>query len=373
MGSYRTFETSADISLALKDMHISGNVIPSKWYRTIVNDKGKPNITAITVLSEIVFLYRPYPCKDESGQIVGYKNKVRTEFLRVTYRQFEDKFGFSKDVTRASLDFLKNLGVIDKIVRTEEIEGVRVSNVLNIVLYPKRLSVLTFGDESDKGEGVTDESKSSDVVNAYDVCFDEVILDEVADDAQTADGIDSISCLEKSDELVAFLPPAHGKNTIGIDIYNNIHTSIENDRNIIDNQSSSDKNLESIKERICYSLLLDEVDEDKRFLDLVVRVLFYAQNLPDKGLCTYLGKGVSNLGVKDRLKLVGMDEVIGVYKGICSANVRITDEFKYYLRCLYNEPEKHRFKKKNKDRGLGFKNQRQYDFDELEKQLVYGG
>ena len=40
-------------------MEITGNIIPSAWYKTITYENGKPNINAIMVLGDIVYWYRP--------------------------------------------------------------------------------------------------------------------------------------------------------------------------------------------------------------------------------------------------------------------------------------------------------------------------
>ena len=34
-------------------LSITGNIIPQMWYRTIVRDSGKPNLTAIVILADI--------------------------------------------------------------------------------------------------------------------------------------------------------------------------------------------------------------------------------------------------------------------------------------------------------------------------------
>lgn len=40
-------------------LSISGNVIPQMWYRTIIRESGKPNLTAIIILADIVYWYKP--------------------------------------------------------------------------------------------------------------------------------------------------------------------------------------------------------------------------------------------------------------------------------------------------------------------------
>ena len=38
-------------------LNISGNIIPQVWYRTIIRESGKPNLTAIIILADIVYWY----------------------------------------------------------------------------------------------------------------------------------------------------------------------------------------------------------------------------------------------------------------------------------------------------------------------------
>ena len=38
-------------------LQFTGNVIPAAWYRTITRDNGKPNLTAIIILSDVVYWY----------------------------------------------------------------------------------------------------------------------------------------------------------------------------------------------------------------------------------------------------------------------------------------------------------------------------
>lgn len=39
-------------------LNISGNIIPQVWYRTIIRESGKPNLTAIIILADIVYWYK---------------------------------------------------------------------------------------------------------------------------------------------------------------------------------------------------------------------------------------------------------------------------------------------------------------------------
>ena len=58
-------------------LNISGNIIPQVWYRTIIRESGKPNLTAIIILADIVYWYKPTEIRDEgTGQVIGGKKEI---------------------------------------------------------------------------------------------------------------------------------------------------------------------------------------------------------------------------------------------------------------------------------------------------------
>ena len=67
-------------------MNITGNVVPTIWYRTMLKDKGKPYLLAIAILADNVYWYRQTEARDQnSGQITGWKkDSPRTSCGRVT-------------------------------------------------------------------------------------------------------------------------------------------------------------------------------------------------------------------------------------------------------------------------------------------------
>ena len=57
----------------MMQLGISGNIIPNSWYKTIRYESGKPNLVAITLLSDIVYWYRPQEKRDElTGETIGF-------------------------------------------------------------------------------------------------------------------------------------------------------------------------------------------------------------------------------------------------------------------------------------------------------------
>ena len=84
---------------AIREMALTGNVIPQIWYRVFVKrdlKKPKPHLLAITILADIVYWYRPREIRDEgTGQVIGYQKKFRDDLLQRSYAQIAEQFGCS--------------------------------------------------------------------------------------------------------------------------------------------------------------------------------------------------------------------------------------------------------------------------------------
>ena len=128
---------------------ISGNVIPQMWYRTIIRESGKPNLTAIIILADIVYWYKPTELRDEnSGQVVAVKKKFKADLLQRSYQQISEQFGISKKEATNAIIFLEKLGVVKRIFRTVNINGLVVNNVLYLELNVQRLRQLTYPQDN---------------------------------------------------------------------------------------------------------------------------------------------------------------------------------------------------------------------------------
>lgn len=100
-------------------MEITGNVIPLNWFKTITTSNGKPNSTAIMLLSDIVYWYRPKILRDEAtGEFIGIKKRFKADLLQRSYRQFSEQFGYSKRQVTEAIKALETLGVIRREFRT---------------------------------------------------------------------------------------------------------------------------------------------------------------------------------------------------------------------------------------------------------------
>lgn len=126
-------------------MHFSGNIIPTTWYKTIVRDNKKPYLNAIIILSDVVYWYRPTEVRDEqSGQLIGFKKKFRDDLLQRSYQQIADQFGMSKREATNAVVFLEKLGVIEREFRTIKLGSTILNNVLYLKLNAEVLATITF-------------------------------------------------------------------------------------------------------------------------------------------------------------------------------------------------------------------------------------
>ncbi|MBK8752212.1 MAG: hypothetical protein IPL99_11465 [Candidatus Competibacteraceae bacterium] len=71
-------------------MHFEGNIIPHPWYQRITLESGKPDLSAIILLAEIIYWYRPYQTLDKHGKPLLRKHFDGDMFQTAAY--FETKF-----------------------------------------------------------------------------------------------------------------------------------------------------------------------------------------------------------------------------------------------------------------------------------------
>ena len=129
-------------------INIQGNIIPHSWYSTITRENGKPYLTAIVILADIVYWYRPAEIRDEqTGRLVGYKKKFKSDKLQRSYQNIADMFGISKKEATSAVVFLEKLGIISREFRTIDFNGLALSNVLFIGLDAEKLKDITFERE----------------------------------------------------------------------------------------------------------------------------------------------------------------------------------------------------------------------------------
>lgn len=145
---FRTGSVTVD---KMSRLHISGNIIPVTWYKTIRKSTGKPNLNAIIILADIVYWYRPTEVRDEmTGELIGLKKKFRADLLQRSYQQIADQFGITKrDATNAVVE-LEKLKVVRRVFRTLHVNGQQVPNVLFLDLDVEILELLTYPEQEQR-------------------------------------------------------------------------------------------------------------------------------------------------------------------------------------------------------------------------------
>lgn len=139
---------------AVGEMNFTGNIIPEAWFKTVVNDKGKPQLNAIILLGEIVYWYRPLEVREEKTNNVYFKKKFADEyFVQISYAQINDKFGLSEKQSREALKVLESLGVAKRVLRDIKTSIGILSNVMYIELSPEDLKRLTYPDDMKNSKG----------------------------------------------------------------------------------------------------------------------------------------------------------------------------------------------------------------------------
>ena len=142
--------SGSEIVDEISRLHI--NSIPESWYKTI-RRKNQPNSLAILILWDLLYWYRWSEIRDEkTGMVICYKKKFHADLLQRSYSDIAQKFGISKRLASDTIDFLEELGVIEKVLRTVTLKGIRCSNVLFIKLNPVKIKEIS--DESNNLPGV---------------------------------------------------------------------------------------------------------------------------------------------------------------------------------------------------------------------------
>lgn len=99
--------------MAIGQLNISGNVTPANWWKHIRLPSGRPDATAIALLSEIVYWYRPTEVRDEhTGALLGYRKRFQGDKLQRSYQAFAEQFGFGKRETADALKRLRDASFI---------------------------------------------------------------------------------------------------------------------------------------------------------------------------------------------------------------------------------------------------------------------
>jgi hypothetical protein len=122
---------------------LTGNITPNDWYEKFTNNRGRPDLSLISVLSEIVYWYRPKKVKDNQTGNVIYVNKFLGNAWQTSYEHFEKKFGFNREKLRRIFVKLEQMGICAREFRNVKLRGQTYNNRLFIHLSSAFLSSYT--------------------------------------------------------------------------------------------------------------------------------------------------------------------------------------------------------------------------------------
>lgn len=143
----------------MKDLNITGNIIPMSWFKTFSaprkTDKkngfsGKIKLLAINILADIVYWYRPVEVRDEkTGFVIGYKKKFKSDLLQKNYDDLGQMFMCSKKDAQRAVAFLESFGVIKRVFKNIKINSLTLANVLFLELNIDALKKMTYPKKDD--------------------------------------------------------------------------------------------------------------------------------------------------------------------------------------------------------------------------------
>ncbi|MBK8536665.1 MAG: MarR family transcriptional regulator [Candidatus Competibacteraceae bacterium] len=128
-------------------MHFEGNIIPHPWYQRITLESGKPDLSAIILLAEIIYWYRPYQTLDKHGKPLLRKH-FDGDMFQCTAAYFETKFGLTKDQARKALKRLEDAGYIRREYRSIVQQGILRNNIMFIEPVPLAILAITHPTEA---------------------------------------------------------------------------------------------------------------------------------------------------------------------------------------------------------------------------------
>ena len=280
---------------ALYDVDFTGNIIPHSWYGTIQTEKGKPDMNAISILSEILYWHRPREsCGDgDTGEIVLEKRFAR-DMLQLSYGQLSKKFHLSKAQCRRAMDNLERLGAIKRHLRDIETDvGNKLNNVMFIELFSDRLLQLTFPGE----------------------------------DAPGVKNVTRVS--NEMDEVITFDEPGG----IRKDMTNTENTTEITNKDYLPYRSE----LERARGQIDYDILIEERKADKGIIDNIVDIMVEV-NMSRKEALNVNGEPVDAGLVKARLGSLNAEMIRTILDRIKDSVVSVSNMKAYLITILFNAP-----------------------------------
>ena len=329
--------TGNRISDRVAEINFTGNVIPSVWFKTIVNDKGRPYLLAIMILSEIVYWYRPIEERDENtGEFIGYRTKFKQDLLQKSYKDLAEYYQVTKRQVTDAIIVLEKLGVIQREFRTVEKNNVRCNNVLFIRLNPDKLRDLTYPHDTENE--VDDEVQNIGGNSREENQKSEIIEDEIGNvDVDNVENVDKniplyrnfgIGSHEKMGQPLTKFRETNTENTNRRLLYNPISS----------NHLARDECIELFAEQISYDEIRCDYLDNQCALDVLDQCVEIAGNVMSskKSAFRISGEDMPAEYVIGRLSKMNILHMKYVLDSFLSNETKVRKIQNYLLICMVN-------------------------------------
>ena len=278
----------------LYEVKFTGNIIPNPWYSTIRTEKGKPDLTAITILSEILYWHRPREeCDQSDAGGIKLIKRFKADLLQMSYKHLEDKFGLTKDQSRRAIERLEKLGLVKRHFRTVETDNATLYNVMYIELFTDRLLEITF-PEGYEPPGRKNPTRVS----------------------------------EKTDEVIRNNQAGSAKNPM-------TNTEITTEITNIDYDSIYQAEIERVREQVDYEALTRDIGSDRGMIDEIVEIIV-ENNLYGMEPQLINGERIPAPIIRERFRKINSYVVKEVIDSLRSAPRNIVNTRGYIMTALYN-------------------------------------
>ena len=112
--------------MGVQELKKQGNYIEEQLYSVIVNSKGRPDLLAISLYSDI----RGWFKINKAG-----KSKLKNNGYKTSYEELAKKYKRSKELIKQKIVFLESLGLLSRDFRIEYIWGQRQNNVMYLLVW----------------------------------------------------------------------------------------------------------------------------------------------------------------------------------------------------------------------------------------------
>lgn len=328
------FSTGNKISDRVAEINITGNVIPSVWFKTIVNDKGRPYLLAIMILSEIVYWYRPVEERDENtGEFIGYRTKFKQDLLQKSYKDLAEYYQVTKRQVTDAIIMLEKLGVIHREFRTIEKNKVRCNNVLFIRLNPEKLRDLTYPHDKENEE-VENPQNTGGSSPSYDKESD---IPEPEAKSGNVDNVNKGTPLSRKNGI-----GSHEKTGQAITKFRETNTENTNRRllynPISSNHLARDECIDLFAEQISYDEIRCDYSDNQCALDVLDQCVEIAGNVMSSKKSTFRisGEDMPAEYVIGRLSKMNILHMKYVLDSFLSNETKVRKIQNYLLTCMVN-------------------------------------